>query len=196
MKVQAFQINITDSKAVAEQAAAVKAAFGKIDYLFNNAGYQGQFTKAETYDPEDFKKVLDINVNGLRDRLCSARPKIKARAVRNPAKVELFENLQSERVECLELSTRLKRLRLAVSRVLEEWSNPGYSTIGIVLFKVQLLIRIFSCFLIAVIIALSACAPGLDPSVRPRNRSAGPEVCSTCSRPWRTSWPRTAAAPS
>merc|ERR1719379_411584 len=37
VKVQAFQINITDSKAVAEQAAAVKAAFGKIDYLFNNA---------------------------------------------------------------------------------------------------------------------------------------------------------------
>ena len=64
VKVQAFQINITDSKAVAETAAAVKAAFGKIDYLFNNAGYQGAFTQAENYDPEDFKKVMDINVNG------------------------------------------------------------------------------------------------------------------------------------
>jgi NAD(P)-dependent dehydrogenase (short-subunit alcohol dehydrogenase family) len=65
VKAQAFKINITNCKAVAETAAKVKEVFGKIDYLFNNAGYQGHFTQAKDYDPEDFKKVMDINCNGV-----------------------------------------------------------------------------------------------------------------------------------
>lgn len=65
IKAEAFQLNITDVPAVKAAAEKVKASFGKIDYLFNNAGYQGAFTPAENYDPEDFKKVIDINVNGV-----------------------------------------------------------------------------------------------------------------------------------
>eukprot|EP00398_MALV-I-01_sp_L67-1_P000263 gene263-515_t len=65
VQAQAFQLNVTDQAAVASTAQQVKDAFGKIDYLFNNAGYQGQFAKAESYNPDDFKKVMDINVNGV-----------------------------------------------------------------------------------------------------------------------------------
>jgi len=39
--------------------------FGRIDYLFNNAGYQGDFVKLHLYDTKDFRKVLDINVTGV-----------------------------------------------------------------------------------------------------------------------------------
>ena len=65
IKAQAFQLDVTDQAAVAATAQKVKDGFGKIDYLFNNAGYQGDFKKAEGYDPENFKRVMDINVNGV-----------------------------------------------------------------------------------------------------------------------------------
>lgn len=38
--------------------------FGRIDLLFNNAGYQGAFTNTVDYPVEDFQKVMDINVVG------------------------------------------------------------------------------------------------------------------------------------
>ncbi|CAD7938741.1 unnamed protein product [Amoebophrya sp. A25] len=65
VKVECFQLNITDCAAVKAAAQEVKDKFGKIDYLFNNAGYQGNFASADKYDPEDFKKVMDINCNGV-----------------------------------------------------------------------------------------------------------------------------------
>merc|ERR1719277_218905 len=45
--------------------AEVKAEFGRIDCLFNNAGYQGLFAPVDTYSFEDFDKVMKINVTGV-----------------------------------------------------------------------------------------------------------------------------------
>ena len=48
-------------------AAVVRAveAFGNIDMLWNNAGYQGLMKPALDYPVDDFKRVMDINVTGL-----------------------------------------------------------------------------------------------------------------------------------
>ena len=45
-------------------AAAVEQ-FGRIDYFFNNAGYQGVFAKTDEYPDDDFQKVIDVNVVGV-----------------------------------------------------------------------------------------------------------------------------------
>merc|ERR1711957_1053466 len=38
---------------------------GKIDLLWNNAGYQGQIKPTLQYDPTDFANVMNINVTGM-----------------------------------------------------------------------------------------------------------------------------------
>eukprot|EP01084_Bolivina_argentea_P015924 29838_1 len=64
VKIQYFSVNITKEDAVNTAVDSVVKTFGRIDYLFNNAGYQGDFTKLHTYPVPDFRKVIDINVNG------------------------------------------------------------------------------------------------------------------------------------
>lgn len=53
---------VEDVKAVIE---ATVAAFGRIDCLFNNAGYQGAFVPTIDYPDDDFRKVMAINVEGV-----------------------------------------------------------------------------------------------------------------------------------
>ena len=36
----------------------------RIDFLWNNAGYQGRINTTLEYDPEDFARVMNINVTG------------------------------------------------------------------------------------------------------------------------------------
>ena len=64
VKIQFFKVNITDEAIVNKAVEQVVKEFGHIDYLFNNAGYQGDFTKTHEYSVADFRKVMDINVNG------------------------------------------------------------------------------------------------------------------------------------
>lgn len=56
--------DVTDQSAVAAAIAEVQREFGKLDYLFNNAGYQGVFTPTHTYPVDDFRKVLEVNILG------------------------------------------------------------------------------------------------------------------------------------
>lgn len=46
---------VADVKAV---IAATVAEFGKLDVLFNNAGYQGAFKPLDQYPDEDFARVM------------------------------------------------------------------------------------------------------------------------------------------
>ena len=41
------------------------AKFGRVDCLFNNAGYQGSFKPVHEYPDDDFPRVLGINVTGV-----------------------------------------------------------------------------------------------------------------------------------
>ena len=63
--VATFGCDVTHSEAVAKAFAGAVEQLGRIDYVFNNAGYQGLFAKADEYPEDDFQKVVDINVVGV-----------------------------------------------------------------------------------------------------------------------------------
>lgn len=56
--------NLSDEKSVEEAIEAVKEKFGRIDILVNNAGIS-QNTPLYQYTPEEFDKVIDLNVKAL-----------------------------------------------------------------------------------------------------------------------------------
>ncbi|HLI11147.1 MAG TPA: SDR family NAD(P)-dependent oxidoreductase [Alphaproteobacteria bacterium] len=63
-KLTARAVDITDAEAVATAAAAEHQAFGRVDVLVNNAGILGQVTPSWDTDPDDFRKVIEVNLIG------------------------------------------------------------------------------------------------------------------------------------
>ncbi|MBB2155435.1 SDR family oxidoreductase [Gluconacetobacter diazotrophicus] len=59
-----YACDVTDAAQVQEIVDRVVADFGRIDFLFNNAGYQGAFAPVHAYPAEDFSRVMTINVCG------------------------------------------------------------------------------------------------------------------------------------
>jgi len=59
-----FQVDITEEDQVIEVSNEIEKKFKRIDHLFNNAGYQGDFSNTLNYAVEDFRKIIDINVTG------------------------------------------------------------------------------------------------------------------------------------
>lgn len=57
--------DVTNAEAVAIALQRVISQLGSIDYVFNNAGYQGIFAKTDDYPEDDFRKVMEINVIGV-----------------------------------------------------------------------------------------------------------------------------------
>lgn len=62
--VNGFWPDLSNPAAVAEATDKVKAAFGKVDILVNNAGVSAR-DSIYTYNPEDFKKTIDLNLNAV-----------------------------------------------------------------------------------------------------------------------------------
>mmetsp|Transcript_44437 Transcript_44437/g.135448 ORF Transcript_44437/g.135448 Transcript_44437/m.135448 type:complete len:307 (-) Transcript_44437:101-1021(-) len=63
--IQSFECDVTSVSKVEEAVAAAASAFGRIDLLWNNAGYQGQIKPTLEYSVEDFSAVMSINVTGM-----------------------------------------------------------------------------------------------------------------------------------
>ena len=63
--VAARAVDVTDYKAVADAARATFEQFGGIDILVNNAGISGPNVPTWEYPVEDWKQVLDIDLNGV-----------------------------------------------------------------------------------------------------------------------------------
>ena len=62
--VAGYYPDLTDYNAVEEVVKAVKDKFGRIDILINNAGISAR-EPIEAYDPEAFKKIMDLNVTAV-----------------------------------------------------------------------------------------------------------------------------------
>jgi len=58
-------VDVTDDKAVADAAAATAEQIGGIDILVNNAGISGPNVPTWEYPVEDWRQVLDIDLNGV-----------------------------------------------------------------------------------------------------------------------------------
>ncbi|GAA6617852.1 SDR family NAD(P)-dependent oxidoreductase [Scytonema sp. NUACC26] len=52
--VGTFRCNVTSADDVAKAFTGVMKQLGHIDYVFNNAGYQGMFAKTDEYPEDDF----------------------------------------------------------------------------------------------------------------------------------------------
>ncbi len=62
-RVISFTADITEVKETEAMAAAAVALFGKIDILVNSAGINIR-GPIDEIAPEDFRKVMEVNVNG------------------------------------------------------------------------------------------------------------------------------------
>jgi len=62
--VHTAAVDLTDLTAVQKAAESTAAAFGRIDILVNNAGIAGTNSKTWEADPADWRRVIDINLNG------------------------------------------------------------------------------------------------------------------------------------
>ena len=63
--VAAIRCDVTSPDDVANAFAGAVKRFGRIDFVFNNAGYQGAFARTDEYPEADFQRVIDINVGGV-----------------------------------------------------------------------------------------------------------------------------------
>jgi len=57
-------VDLANAESVEAAAAATVAAFGKLDILVNNAGITGGNAKTWEIDPADWRRVMEINLNG------------------------------------------------------------------------------------------------------------------------------------
>ena len=64
-KTLAVRADVTKPDQVQMVIKATVDAFGRLDGLFNNAGYQGAFKPVHEYPDEDFPRVMQINVVGV-----------------------------------------------------------------------------------------------------------------------------------
>ena len=64
VRITIHTCDVTDSAQVKHCVDTVVSELGQIDFLFNNAGYQGAFAPVQDYPDADFARVLQINVCG------------------------------------------------------------------------------------------------------------------------------------
>jgi short-subunit dehydrogenase len=73
-KVRIFPVDVTDEIAVTDAAERLRNEFGKIDILIANAGIGGGAKHAKDLTPEDFRRVIDINLNGAVNAVSAVLP--------------------------------------------------------------------------------------------------------------------------
>jgi NADP-dependent 3-hydroxy acid dehydrogenase YdfG len=64
-KCLAIPTDVGDDKAVDALFARAVAEFGRVDVLFNNAGTNLPATSIEEISPEQWRSVVDVNLNGM-----------------------------------------------------------------------------------------------------------------------------------
>ena len=62
--VHTVTVNLADFASVQAAAEATAVAFGKLDILVNNAGITGGNAKTWELNPDDWRRVMDVNLNG------------------------------------------------------------------------------------------------------------------------------------
>lgn len=63
-RVHTATVDLADADSVEAAAQVTAAAFGKLDILVNNAGITGGNAKTWEIAPEDWRRVMDVNLNG------------------------------------------------------------------------------------------------------------------------------------
>lgn len=64
-QILTLELDVTSPSSVAAAAEKVKAEFGGLDILINNAGYLEPFVKIAESNPENWSRVWDVNIKGV-----------------------------------------------------------------------------------------------------------------------------------
>jgi len=64
-KCLAVPTDVADDKSVDALFAATLAEFGRVDLLFNNAGTNLPATSIEEIAPDQWRRIVDVNLNGM-----------------------------------------------------------------------------------------------------------------------------------
>ncbi len=60
-----LRVDVADPQAVKQMVAETVAAFGRLDIAVNNAGIGGEQNPTGSYSLEGWRKVIDVNLNGV-----------------------------------------------------------------------------------------------------------------------------------
>ena len=75
---QALAVDVADTDAVARAADATKAALGPIAILVTSAGIAGSNGPVTTYDPAEWRSIIEINLTGTFNCCRSILPQMQA----------------------------------------------------------------------------------------------------------------------
>ncbi|HEY4200679.1 MAG TPA: SDR family NAD(P)-dependent oxidoreductase [Devosiaceae bacterium] len=73
------EVNVTSYEAVASAVAETERAFGRIDILVNSAGIAGKNAPLDEYELDEWRRVIDIDLNGTFYVNRAVLPGMKAR---------------------------------------------------------------------------------------------------------------------
>jgi len=60
----AWQLDVTDLPAVERATAEVASRFGRIDFAVNSAGFAGPTVPLDAYDPDTWRRIVEVNLVG------------------------------------------------------------------------------------------------------------------------------------
>lgn len=72
-KAKAAEVDVTDFAAIKKLVADTVTEYGRLDYIFNNAGVTVA-ADAQYYDVDDWREVIDINLYGVVNGVAAAYP--------------------------------------------------------------------------------------------------------------------------
>ena len=75
---RAFAVDVADTAAVARTAAATEAAMGPVGVLVTSAGIAGSNGPVVSYDPAEWRQILEINLTGTFNCCRSILPQMQA----------------------------------------------------------------------------------------------------------------------
>lgn len=75
---KAFAVDVADTEAVARAAEATRAALGPVSILVTSAGIAGSNGPVTTYDPAEWRRIIEINLTGTFNCCRSILPQMQA----------------------------------------------------------------------------------------------------------------------
>lgn len=130
----ALEVDVADYDNVKGAMEIAIGQFGSIDYLVNNAGIIDPISRLEDSDPDEWGKVIDVNLKGVYHCLHAAFPVLKqsAKQEKNPVVINISSGAAVSSLEGWAHYCASKAGALALTRCINrEWYDHGIGVVGL-----------------------------------------------------------------